>query len=81
MQCADMRGKSIKLKNLGHETPSDHAAQNWYFMIDTCESLAHVTGATDCVPNTEVRKMFHEFIVTTKTVSQFFSAKTYINNG
>ena len=49
-------------------------------MIDTCEALMPYTGATNCVKDSEVRNMMNEFIVTTKTTTQFFSEKTYIEN-
>ena len=46
MQCADMRGNSIKLQNEGKGSTE----YLWYFIIDTCASLADVTGATNCAP-------------------------------
>lgn len=49
-------------------------------MIDTCAALAPYTGATDCVEDEIVREKMNEFIVTTKTTTQFFSEKTYIDN-
>ena len=76
MQCADMRGNSIKLQNEGKGSTE----YLWYFIIDTCASLADVTGATNCAPEKVSRSLMHEFVVTTKTATQFFSEKTYIDN-
>ena len=76
MMCANMRGETTKIKNTGKKD----WGYAWYFVIDTCEALAPFTGATNCKPNEEVRKIFNEFIVTTKIATQFFSEKTYIDN-
>ena len=67
MMCADMKGDKIKLQNTSKR---DHTLGHyWYFMIDTCDALKIYTGATDCVPDAEVREIMNEFIVTTKTTT------------
>lgn len=77
MMCADMRGKTIKLENSGKAEGHGSA---WFFMMNTCQALARYTGATDCVSDIEAQALMNEFIVTTKTATQFFSEKTYIRN-
>ena len=53
---------------------------NFYFILDTCEALKSQTGATNCKPDSEVKPLMNEFIITTKTGSKFFSEKSYIAN-
>lgn len=77
MQCADMRGQPIRIQNAGRVNSRGYG---WNFVIDTCEQLSAYTGDTNCKPDAEVRAMMNEFIVTTKTGTQFFSEKTFINN-
>ncbi len=72
-----MRDDQVKLKNAGKD---EGQGFHWYFLIDTCTALAPYTGATDCIEDDKVRAIMNEFIVTTKTTSQFFSEKTYIDN-
>lgn len=74
--CADMRGDPVELKNSG----SDGFGTDWHFIVDTCDALSSFTGYTDCKPDAEVRAIMNSFLVTTKVATQFFSAKTYIDN-
>ena len=75
-----MKGQSVKLQDQGKFKYEEYAGYSWFFIVDTCEELAGVTGKTDCVPKEQVRKIMNHFAVTTKTISQFFSEKAYIDN-
>ena len=50
-----MKGDSIKLQDNGSHKYEEYAGYSWYFLLDTCEELSHVTGKTDCVPAEIVR--------------------------
>lgn len=75
-----MKGDNLKLQNSKNAKNEEFSGYSWYFLVDTCEALAPYTGATGCEPKAKVHAMMNEFIVTTKTVTQFFSEKTFINN-
>ena len=50
MKCPDTEDK-IKLKNHVQESKGEYKSYTYYFLVDTCQNLAWVTGAdpdTDC---------------------------------
>ena len=49
--------------------------------MNTCDKLKSITKKTDCYSDVESRLVLNEFTVDAKVSSEFFSAKTYLENG
>lgn len=72
-----MRGNNVKLQN---DYKTDMLGYSWSFLVDTCIGQSHWTGKTDCHTDGESMAMINDFIIELKTSTQFFSAKTYLDN-
>ena len=79
--CPDMRGEPVRLQNIVQKSKKDTVPQKFYFLVDTCESLAPITGTTGCVADSVVKAQLVNFMVNVKRANQNFSPKTYIENG
>ena len=49
--------------------------------MNTCDKLKSITGRTDCYKDIDSKLVLNEFTVDAKVSSEFFSAKTYLENG
>lgn len=79
--CPDItNGTSVKLQNY---SPSNYqnSTADFYFVLDTCEHLAKLTGKTDCVSEAESQAALEKMYVDTKIATQFWNSKNFLRNG
>jgi len=83
MNCPDT-SEPIKLQNFVQQSVGDNLDQTYYFLVDTCENLAWLTGDKDCLDaeSEEVKAAANNLLVQVKRMTrQFSSPNTYENNG
>ena len=73
MNCAPNDG--MKLSNDVKES------YQWFFIVNTCDSLSKYTMKTDCYSEQSSMDILSDFLISTKISNEFFSTKTFIENG
>ena len=81
MHCANMEnGEGIQLQS-HNEFYAQEGGTDFLFAVNTCAALQAITGKDNCYTQAESEALLYDFTVNTKVSSQFFSPKTYIDNG
>lgn len=80
MKCANNDAIQLSAR-LDNDVLGRGRQYNWYFIVNTCDNLKSVTKRSTCKTPAESAALVNDITISTKVSTQFFSAKTYINNG
>jgi len=75
-----MRGQNSLVQNYSPQN-FEEKSYDFFFVLDTCEHLAQMTGRTDCKTEAESQAVLEQMYVDTKIQTEFWNTPNFLRSG